>query len=322
MKIIYGIGKIRKLRRPVVALGVFDGLHLGHRNILQAVVKKACQIKGTSLVLTFFPHPQGKERLYSLEHRLRLIAELGVDVCIVVNFSRGFAKISAQDFIAKILVKKIKVSFVYVGRNFRFGNKVLGDYRLLAVSAKKYKFGLKIFDVVKSAGVTVSSTAIRRLIKNSEIKKAQELLGRRVSVLGTVTRGNRLGRLLGFSTANIKAHHEVIPPAGIYAVKIILKPGGGSIFPESSSRKIGPSPCFSDEKYNGICYIGTRPTISAGNKSLRIEAHIFDFHKNIYGLMLEIQFIKLIRQDQKFASLKDLSSQIQKDIIFCRKIFV
>ncbi|MBU4251418.1 MAG: riboflavin biosynthesis protein RibF [Candidatus Omnitrophica bacterium] len=298
MKIIYGVEKIGKLRRPVVALGVFDGLHLGHRNILQAVVKKARQIKGTSLVLTFFPHPQGKESLYSLEHRLRLIAELGLDVCIVVNFSRGFAKTSAVDFIAKILVEKIGANFVYVGRNFRFGNQARGDYRLLAKSAKKYKFGLKIFNVVKSAGVTVSSTAIRKLIKNSKIKEAERLLGRRVSILGTVERGSRLGRLLGFPTANIKPHHEVIPPAGIYAVGIV----------------------FSKKKYNGVCYIGKRPTLHPENKAMRIEVHIFNFHKNIYGLVLEIQFIKLIRLDQKFASLKDLSAQIQKDIISCRKI--
>jgi len=298
MEIIYGVGQIRKFRRPVVALGVFDGLHLGHRNILQATVKKAAEIKGTSLVLTFFPHPQKKESLYSLEHRLRLIAELKVDVCIVVNFTSSFAKISAQDFIAKILVKKIQSNFVYVGKNFRFGHQAFGDYRLLAVSAKKYNFGLKIFNVVKSAGLTISSTAIRKLIKNSEIRKAQKLLGRRVSVLGTVIRGSRLGRLLGFPTANIKAHHEVIPPTGIYAVQII----------------------FSKKKYNGVCYIGKRPTIHLKNKAIRIEVHLFDFHKNIYGKVLEIQFIKLIRFDQKFSSLKNLSIQIKKDIISCRRI--
>ncbi|MCX5668832.1 MAG: riboflavin biosynthesis protein RibF [Candidatus Omnitrophica bacterium] len=300
MKILYGVGRIKKLCRPVVALGVFDGLHLGHRNILQATVRKARQIKGTSLVLTFFPHPQGKESLYSLEHRLRLIAELGVDVCLVVNFTRSFAKISAQDFIAKILVEKIHVNFVYVGRNFYFGNQALGNYKLLAASAKKYKFGLKVFEVVKSAGLTVSSTVIRRLIKNSEINNAQKLLGRRVSVLGTVTRGSRLGRLLGFPTANIEAHHEVIPPAGIYAVQIVIF----------------------KKKYNGVCYIGKRPTVHLKKRAKRIEVHLFNFHKNIYGLVLEIQFIKLIRQDKKFASLKDLATQIQKDIIACRKILV
>ena len=282
----------------MVALGVFDGLHLGHRNILQATVKKAGQIKGTSLVLTFFPHPQGKESLYSLEHRLRLIAELGVDVCIVVNFTNSFAKISAQDFIAKILVGKIRASFVYVGRNFRFGNQATGDYKLLVKEAVRHKFRVKIFDVVKSGALPISSTALRKLIKNFKIKEAEKLLGHRVSVLGTVIRGSRLGRLLGFPTANIKAHHEVIPPAGIYAVEII----------------------FSKKKYNGVCYIGKRPTLHLKNKTMRIEVHLFDFHKNIYGLVLEIQFIKLIRSDQKFASLKDLSAQIQKDIISCHKI--
>ncbi|MFH1191582.1 MAG: riboflavin biosynthesis protein RibF [Candidatus Omnitrophota bacterium] len=300
MKIIYGLGKIGKLRRPVVALGVFDGLHLGHRNILQAVVRKANQINGTSLILTFFPHPQGKASLYSLGHRLRLIAELGSDVCMVVNFSHSFAKISAQDFITKILVDKIKARFVYVGKNFRFGKQALGDYRLLVKEAKRYKFRVRIFDIVKSGDLPISSTAIRRLIKKSKIKEADRLLGRRVSVLGTVIKGSRLGRLLGFPTANIKAHHEVIPPVGIYAVQIV----------------------FSKKKYKGVCYIGKRPTIHLKKNTLRIEVHIFDFHKNIYGKLLEIQFIKLIRLDQKFASLRDLSAQIQKDVISCHKILL
>ncbi|MDD5130106.1 MAG: riboflavin biosynthesis protein RibF [Candidatus Omnitrophica bacterium] len=298
MKIIYGVKQIKKLRRPVVALGVFDGLHLGHRNILRATVKKAKRIKGTSLVLTFFPHPQEKESLYSLQHRLRLIAEMGVDVCIVVKFSRSFAKISAKDFISEILAGNIGASFIYVGKNFRFGSQAAGDYRLLVKEAKNYKIGVRIFDVVKSGTLTVSSTTIRKLIKNSKLKQAQKLLGRRVSVLGTVIRGSKLGRLLGFPTANINPHHEVVPPAGIYAVQVI----------------------FSKKRYDGVCYIGKRPTIYPADAAMRIEVHIFDFHKDIYGKVLEIQFIKLIRSDQKFTSLKDLSAQIKKDIISCRKI--
>jgi riboflavin kinase / FMN adenylyltransferase len=298
MKIIYGIKGIIRFKKPVIALGVFDGLHLGHRNILKAAVKKAVQIKGTSLVCTFFPHPQGKESLYSLKHRLRLIAELGVDACVVINFSHSFAKISARDFIAKILVEKLKPSFVYVGKNFRFGWRALGDYRLLVSSAKQYKFGLKIFKVIKSDGTSVSSTAIRKLIRNSQLHKAQKLLGRRISVLGTVGQGSRLGRFLGFPTANIKPHHEVVPPPGIYAVQII----------------------FSKKRYNGVCYIGRRPTIKLKYNPIVIEVHIFDFHKDIYGKTLEIQFVKLIRQDKKFASLNELTRQIQKDILLCRKI--
>ena len=295
MKIILGINKISKIHKPVLALGVFDGLHRGHRQILKCAVRQARKIKGTSVALTFWPHPQKEKSLYSLEHRLRLIAELGIDACIVVNFNRNFASKSASDFIAKILVKKIGVSFVYVGKNFRFGAKASGDYKLLARSAKRYNFVLKAQNVVRFKKTPISSTTIRRLINKRKIKEAERLLGRRVSVLGTVIRGSKLGRVLGFPTANINPHHEIIPPAGIYAVQINL---------------LGKS-------YDGICYIGARPTISTKDKSLHIEVHIFNFRRNIYGKFLEIQFVRLIRLDHKFASIKELTGQIKKDILSC-----
>jgi len=298
MIIITRISKIRKFKNPVVALGVFDGLHRGHRNILQSAVKQAHKIKGTSVVLTFFPHPQNEKSLYSLKHRLRLICELGVDVCIVINFSASFARMSADNFITKILIKKIHARFVYIGENFHFGKGALGDYKLLSMRAREDSFTLRIFKVITANGRPISSTVIRRLIKGSKIKEAARLLGRRVSVLGSVIKGSRLARVLGCPTANINPHHEVIPPAGIYAVQII----------------------FSGKKYGGICYIGSRPTVCARNKSIQIEVHIFGFHKNIYGRFLEIQFVKLIRPDKKFASIKDLSVQIKKDIISCHKI--
>lgn len=298
MIIIRGINRVKRYRRAVVALGIFDGVHHGHRNILQGTVRIARKVRGKAIALTFFPHPQGKESLYSLEHRLRLIAELGLDVCLVVHFTRSFAEVSPGDFITKILVKKIGASFVCVGSNFHFGKRAGGDYRLLEESAKRYNFKLKVFNVVKVNGLAISSTLIRKLIKGSKIKKAQELLGRRVSILGSVIKGTRLGRLLGFPTANINPHHEVIPCAGIYAVEII----------------------FSAKVYGGICYIGRRPTISGKNKSIHVEVHIFNFHKNIYGKALEIQFVKMIRADQKFASLENLTLQIKKDMIACRKI--
>ena len=298
MIVITRINRIRLFKNPVVALGVFDGLHLGHRSILQSAVKQAKKIKGTSIVLTFFPHPRKEESLYSLEHRLRLICELGVDVCIVINFSASFAKISASNFITKILVQKIGSRFVYIGENFHFGKGAAGDCKLLSAWAKEGKFNLKIFKVIKSNGRLISSTAIRRLIRNSKIKEAEKLLGCRVSVLGSVIKGSRIARRLGFPTANINPHHEVIPPAGIYAVQVIL----------------------SGKKYDGICYIGSRPTFNFRKKAEQVEVHIFGFHRKIYNKFLEIQFVKLIRQDKKFASVKDLSAQIKKDIISCRKI--
>jgi len=298
MIVITRIDRIRKFKNPVVALGVFDGLHRGHRDILQSAVKQAKRVRGTSVALTFFPHPQKEESLYSLEHRLRLISELGVDVCIVINFSASFAKMSARDFIAKILVKSIGARFVYIGKNFHFGRGAAGDYKLLSARAKEGKFSLKIFKVISSNNRPISSTAIRRLIRGSKIKEAEGLLGRRVSVLGSVIQGNRIARSLGFPTANINPHHEVIPPSGIYAVQVIL----------------------SGKKYDGICYIGSRPTLSLKKKPIQVEVHIFGFHRKIYDKLLEIQFVKLIRRDKKFASLKDLSIQIEKDITSCRKI--
>jgi len=298
LKIIYGISNIKKFNKPVAALGVFDGMHRGHREIIQCAVRQARKIRGTSLALTFWPHPQKEGSLYSLEHRLRLIAELGIDVCIVVNFNRAFAGISADDFIAKILVKKIGVSFVCVGKNFRFGRSALGDYKKLAQGAKKYDFRIKALKVLRFAGRPVSSTVIRKLIKKGEIEEAQRLLGRPVSVLGSVIKGSSLGRLLGVPTANINPHHEVIPPPGIYAARIFL----------------------SGRLYEGACYIGTRPTIHSRNRSMRIEVNVFGLHKDIYGRFLEIRFVKLIRPDKKFPSLEALSGQMKKDIHACRRL--
>jgi riboflavin kinase/FMN adenylyltransferase len=298
MKIIHGISQINKFKKPVVALGVFDGVHRGHRIILKAAVKKAREIKGRSLVLTFSPHPQKEESLYSLEHRLRLIAETGIDVCIVVNFSRKFAKISAEQFIKDILVKKIGAQYIYVGRNFRFGKNAGGDSQTLARFAKIYHFKLKLFNVLKINKLPISSTLIRALIKKGNLSTAQKLLSRPVSVLGTVIRGSSLAAKLGFPTANINPHHEVIPPSGVYAVKAI----------------------FNKNKYNGVCNIGTRPTFVKGGDR-QVEVYIFNFKKNIYGKYLEIQFMKKIREERKFVSARVLAKQIEKDIETVCRLF-
>jgi len=278
-------------------MGVFDGVHRGHREILKAAVKKAREIKGTSIVLTFWPHPQKQASLYSLEHRERLIAELGIDVCIVINFTRHFAKIKAEDFIQDILADKIDAAYVYVGKDFRFGAEAKGDFCLLRKIAKAYGFRAQGFNIIKVKGVAISSTLIRKLIKQGLIKEAERLLARPVSILGTVIRGTKIGRILGFPTANINPHHEVIPAEGIYAVRIYLD----------------------NHQFKGACYIGTKPSISAGEK-ISVEAHLFGFHKNIYGKYLEIQFVKKIRPDKKFPSLALLTKQIKKDVISAKRI--
>jgi len=297
MKIIHGLKGIAKIKRPVVALGVFDGVHLGHRNILKAAAAKARSINGTSVVLTFWPHPRAKKSLYSLEHRFRLIAAAGIDLCLVANFSRHFSEMTARDFIERILIGLLKVNYIYIGENFHFGRSAKGNWQFLDKFSRSGKFRLKVFKVVKINQAVISSTSIRRLITGGRLRRARELLGRPVSILGTVIRGSTLGRMLGFPTANINPHHEVIPACGIYAVKIIL----------------------GKDKFQGICYIGSRPTLK-GDKKINIEAHIFNFHKDIYGKILELQFIKKIRSDKKFPDLKALAAQIKKDIAIAKAI--
>lgn len=291
MQVIYGLKRLKKFRRPVVALGVFDGVHRGHARILKSAVRIARRIKGTSIALTFYPHPQKQESLYSLQHRLRLIGELGLDACIVVDFNKAFSQITAADFVRDILAGKIAAAYICVGKNFRFGRGAAGDSRLLGKLGSACGFKLKAFDVIKKDGRAISSTYIRRLISEGRLKSAQGLLSRPVSVLGEVIKGVSLARRLGFPTANINPHHEVLPPAGVYAVEII----------------------FGRERFKGLCYIGTRPTFGARKKK-QVEVYIFDFKKDIYGKYLEIRFINKIRGERRFADTGALISQIKKDI--------
>lgn len=306
MKVIYGLRQIKRFRKPVVALGVFDGVHRGHTRILRSAVKIAHRIKGTSIALTFKPHPQREDSLCSLEHRLRLIGELGIDICIVINFNRVFSRILAEDFIKGILVKKINAHYICVGKNFRFGRGAKGNFKLLERYACIYNFKLKAHDVIKINHLPISSTHIRKLIAKGDLKAAARLLSRPLSILGTVIKGVSLAKRLGFPTANINPHHEVLPPSGVWAVKVI----------------------FGNKKLYGLCYIGTKPTFKNLKSLTRlrrqekyIEVYIFNFNRNIYGKYLEIRFIKKLRGERKFRSCTALVEQIQKDIVAAKKLF-
>ncbi len=301
MRVIYGIAVVPKLKNPVVALGVFDGVHLAHQYILKSVVNIARQINGKSVVVTFWPHPQKQESLYSLKHRLYLISQLGIDICIVINFSRKFASISAEDFIQKILINKIGAKYICVGKDFRFGRYAAGTVGLLKKFSQPLDYGLKIFNVIKIKSIPVSSTVIRKLITRGKLINAQNLLRKPVTVLGTVIRGNELARKFGFPTANINPHHEIMPPNGIYAVRIILK----------------------GRNYKGICYIGRRPTFlnKKRDKNRHVEVHVFNLKKNLYKKDLEIQFISYIRKERRFDSKDDLIKQVKKDIFLVKARF-
>jgi len=291
MELITDLKNLKLSSKSVVAIGVFDGVHKAHRRIITSAIRLARQRKTKALVLTFWPHPQGQASLISLAHRLRLIEELKADICVVIRFDRRFAGMSAEDFVKNILVKRLNAGVVFIGENFRFARNAEGDVRLLEKLSRLYGFVVRPFKVFKTGRAVISSTLIRRLITSGKLKAAQRILMRPVSVLGTVIKGASLGGKLGFPTANIDPHHEVLPAAGIYAVKVVVD----------------------KHNYAGVCYIGRRPTFSRNKQS--IEAHVFNFKKNIYGQDLEIQFLRKIRGEKKFAHPQALIKQIKKDII-------
>jgi len=302
MKVIYGINAVKRYKNAVVALGVFDGVHRAHRRILKFAARTARRIGGVSIVITFYPHPQKKQSLYSLEHRLRLISELGIDACMVIKFNQRFAKTPACDFIKNILVKKIGARYICVGRNFRFGQNAQGDIAFLRKYSRIYNFKLKVFDLIRINRYPVSSTYIRKLITEGFLSTAEKLLGRRLSLFGTVIKGSSLAKNLGFPTANIDPHHEVLPPSGVYAVYVFL----------------------GKKKFGALCYIGKPARQWFGfphsQSQKQVEAHILNFRKNIYGADLEVQFIKKIRDKKRFSSRASLIKQIKKDAHSTRQI--
>jgi riboflavin kinase/FMN adenylyltransferase len=317
MKVVYGLTHFKPLdKKPVVALGIFDGLHRGHQRIITDLLKEAKAFRTLSLVITFFPHPQRENSLYSLRHRLKLLEEAGIDLCLVIRFSPAFRKMPACEFLQRVLIKRINPRAVLIGRNFSFGRNAEGNWRMIKDYSKKAKFKLRITRVLSYNGLPISSSYIRALIKGGKFLRAQELLGRPVTIFGRVTKGEHLGRILGYPTANINPEQEILPPCGVYAVRVRV----------------------ANRLFRGICYIGNKPTFNptpsylgsrllfrrGGGKAsskTNIEVHIFDFKKVLYGRRIQIEFIKGIRPQKRFRSVGALASQIKRDIVNCHKTF-
>lgn len=296
------ISNLYKKHNPAAAIGIFDGVHRGHQKILKKLVKEGIESKTKSLVITFSPHPRkvlnSKSKipsLISMEHRIRLIKELGVDFFLVINFTKSIAMTPPEDFVKNILIQKVGIKSLIVGKNFLFGRNGKGNFNLLKKAGKVYGFKLIGVEPVKLKGLVVSSTRIRKKIEKGDLKNASLMLGRPVTVLGTVVRGRGVGKKLGFPTANIDPHHEAIPPSGVYAVDV----------------KIGK------ENFKGVLNIGTRPTFGKATDPV-IELHIFNFKKHIYGKDAEIIFKRKIRNEKRFSSIEELRKQIALDAIRAR----
>jgi len=293
-----------KLKRAVVAIGVFDGVHRGHQELIRKTIKEAKKIHGTSVAMTFWPHPEYVLRphqklslLVSLPYRLKLLERLGVDVCFVIPFTKSFSQLSPQEFIERYLLHVVDPEEVFVGYDFRFGQDRKGDFEIFQKIGKRYGFRVNEVRAVKDHQWVISSSVIRQLIMNGQLEEASHFLGRPVSILGIVRRGQGRGRKLGFPTANINPHNEMIPPRGVYAVRVMID----------------------NKKFLGMANIGFRPSFSR-QQDMNIEVHIFDFRKNIYHQTLIIEFMKKIREEKFFHSPDQLAHQLRHDEKTARRL--
>ena len=307
MKVIRGFKALEgHIKGSVVTVGVFDGVHVGHRDIISKVVSSARKTKLTSIVLTFDPHPIKVLRphyeissLISLNHRIRLIEDLGVDILIIAKFTGLFSRLNAEEFVKNILVNKLRIRHLFAGENFYFGKNASAGSKALKRLSKRFEFKITVIKSVKIGKHVISSSRIRKLISQGKLRAAASLLGRPVSVFGTVVKGSGIAKGLGYPTANINPHHEVIPPHGVYAVKVRL-----------------------DKKMlRGILNIGFRPTFyNYRDEEPTIEAHLFGFKGNLYNKDIEVFFVKKIRLERKFKSRTMLVKQIKSDMKTARRI--
>ncbi len=308
MKLIKNIEHIKNpFKNAVITIGNFDGVHIGHQALFHEVIEKAEKIGGTSIAMTFDPHPLrvlNHNKVLSLitlsEQKLELIAASGIDVLVCTPFTREFADIPARSFVEDILVKRLGMKAIITGQDYTFGRNREGNVGILKNFAAEMGFEVFVSDWIRTFSARpdrISSTRIRELVAEGSVDSARQLLGRFYQVRGTVERGrNRGGRLLGFPTANIVLQEELCPKTGVYAVTV---------------------ECL-DEKFLGVANIGYSPTFD--DKIFTIEVHLLDFNKDIYGQRIKVNFVKRIRDEIKFSAISELSDQIRKDIDYARKV--
>jgi len=301
--IIYKNLNIKKIHKDsVVAIGNFDGLHLGHQKVLKEAKQKAKKNNLKFGLITFEPAPTmffnrniENHRINSLNQKIFFLKKMKLDFVIIINFNKNFSKLSAEGFIKKILFKKLKIKYIFVSKNFKFGKKRLGDIVTLKNFEKKYFYKTVITAPYKKEKKIISSSLIRKIIYQGRVKEAERLLGRTWCIEGMVVKGAQRGRKIGFPTCNIKLNSYTIPKLGVYSVHVQIN----------------------NLKKKGIANIGYRPTFSG--KSLLLEVNIFGIKRNLYKKILKISFVKFIREEKKFKNINQLKNQIKKDITSAKK---
>jgi riboflavin kinase/FMN adenylyltransferase len=313
MKLIKSLDHIdHPFKNAVITIGNFDGVHIGHQALFHEVIEKAEEIGGTSVAMTFDPHPlrvvnhsKTLALITLVEHKLELISASGIDVLICLPFTHEFAAMSARSFV-ELLVSRVGIKAIIAGNDYTFGREREGNVELLKQLGQEMGFEVLISEWIEAAvarpGIRpgrISSTRIRDLISKGKVASAKKLLGRFYQVRGPVVSGrNRGGKLLGFPTANIVLQEELCPKAGVYAVTV---------------------QCLA-RQFMGVANIGYSPTFS--DNIFTVEVHILDFHNDIYGKHIRVNFVKRIRDEVKFSGVTELSNQIRKDIAYAREVLL
>ena len=299
MKIYNHLSEFKRLNNAVTTIGTFDGVHFGHQKIINRLCELARSTGGESVILTFFPHPrliidpenQDLKMINTIEEKAEILAALGVDHLIITPFTRDFSNMSPSEYIKDVLVDKIGIKQLIVGYDHRFGKDRSGGMKDLLAFSEPYGYQIEEIGEQDVNDVAVSSTKIRESLLNGQVGLAAAYLGYNFSLYGPVIKGDKIGRTIGFPTANIfiEQPYKLIPSDGIYAVTVTAD----------------------HESYKGMAYIGQRPTINGMTRN--IEVNIFDFNKEIYGQYIKMEFNEFLRHDVKFTGLEALKVQLQQD---------
>jgi riboflavin kinase/FMN adenylyltransferase len=304
MQITRDPDRLRTYAAPVVAIGNFDGVHAGHQAILQTAIGEARALGGSAFALTFDPlparvlAPERAPKLILTPHdKLELLRTSGLDAVLVLDFTPELSRLTPRDFVRQYLIERIGVRVVVVGHSVSFGHQRAGNAQVMAALGREFGFGVRVVGPIKAAGMEASSTRVREVIGEGDLLTAAKLLGRCHFLRGTVVHGRERGRTIGFPTANIQSRTELLPPDGVYATRIILPDG---------------------TTHGSITNIGMRPTFAEPART--IEAHIFDFDRDIYDQEVKLELIERIRPEKKFESAAALAAQIASDVSRARAI--
>ncbi len=323
MKVHYDIASLPVFQNAVITIGTFDGVHMGHRQVIEKLKQEAKAINGETVIITFHPHPRkvvsstilGIRLINTLQEKLELLEQLGIDHTVVVPFTDAFANQPALDYVRDFLIDKFHPHTIIIGYDHHFGRDRLGDYRLLEKEAANYNYQLKEIPKHILENISISSTNIREAILHSDIATADKLLGYEFFFSGIVIHGDKLGRKLGYPTANLKIQDEekIIPGNGIYAVYAEVVNNELSMGNKNIPHNTNSPLTFDHSRHKGMMSIGFRPTVD-GKKRV-IEVNIFDFDNDIYDQTLKVYVKKYLREEIKFDGLEALVKQIDRDKI-------